>query len=85
MISFSVAWVLVTIIKQKDINSFEFNPAIFLFTGVFDVIMAVAIASVFAGVKQKGTQMKTKKLLVASFILNIVQIVILAIVLQGMQ
>jgi len=51
MISFSVAWVLVTIIKQKDINSFEFNPAIFLFTGVFDVIMAVAIASVFAGVK----------------------------------
>ena len=29
--------------------------------------------------------MKTKKLLVASFILNIVQIVILALVLQGMQ
>jgi len=29
--------------------------------------------------------MKTKKLLVAFFILNIVQIVILAIVLQGMQ
>lgn len=29
--------------------------------------------------------MKTKKLLVALFILNIVQIVILAIVLQGMQ
>jgi len=51
MISISVAWVLVTIVKQKDINSFEFNPAIFLFTGVLDVIMAVAIAYVFSGNK----------------------------------
>ena len=48
MITFSLAWVVVTIIKQKEIRSFEFNPAIFLVTGVLDCVMAGMIAEAIA-------------------------------------
>lgn len=49
MVSLSVAWVIVTIVKQKEVNSFEFNPVIFLLTGVLDVIMVGLVAIAFSG------------------------------------
>ena len=49
MISFAVAWVLVTMVKQgKNVSEFE----MFLVTGIFDVIIfviiAVALTSIFS-------------------------------------
>lgn len=47
MISLSVAWVIVTAIKQPDIKGFEINPLIFLFTGMLDCLMVGILGVAF--------------------------------------
>lgn len=49
MVSLSVAWVLVTIIKQKDVNEFEFSPLIFVITGLIDLAIVSVAIKAFAG------------------------------------
>mgnify|MGYP000143109019 CR=1 FL=1 len=49
MVSFSVAWVAVTIVKQREVKEFEFNPLIFLLTGLIDLAIVSAVANAFAG------------------------------------
>lgn len=49
MVSFSVALVVATIVKQREVKEFEFDPMIFLLTGLIDLAIVSAVAKAFAG------------------------------------
>ena len=47
MVSLSVAWVVVTIVKQKNVSLLKFNPVVFFITGLIDLAIVSAIFGVF--------------------------------------